>query len=94
MYTDIFIVRRDCVFRNFWTFPCLEKAIFFPCFHLEKILISVFSLLRKDKEMWHFRITEMSENSIKYNLFVYFRVFSPCEKIGFCEVFHFTVLFV
>ena len=28
MYTDIFIVRRDCVFRNFHKFPFLEKAIF------------------------------------------------------------------
>ena len=28
MYTDIFIVRRDCVFRNFRIFSFLEKAIF------------------------------------------------------------------
>ena len=28
MYTDIFIVRRDCVFRNFRIFPFLEKAVF------------------------------------------------------------------
>ena len=28
MYTDIFIVRRDCVFRNFPMFPFLEKAVF------------------------------------------------------------------
>ena len=29
MYTDIFIVRRDCVFRNLRIFPFLEKAVFF-----------------------------------------------------------------
>ena len=28
MYTDIFIVRRDCVFRNFRIFPFQEKAVF------------------------------------------------------------------
>ena len=28
MYTDIFIVRRDCVFRNFRIFPFVEKAVF------------------------------------------------------------------
>ena len=28
MYTDIFIVRRDCVFRNFRIFPFLEKTVF------------------------------------------------------------------
>ena len=29
MYADIFIVRRDCVFRNFRIFLFLEKATFF-----------------------------------------------------------------
>ena len=52
------------------------------------MLISLFSLLRKDTEMWHFRITEMSENPQKYHLFVYFCVFSPCEKMWFCAVNH------
>ena len=27
MYTNSFIVRRDYVFRNFWVFSFLEKAI-------------------------------------------------------------------
>ena len=56
------------------------------------MLISLFSLCRKDTEMWYFRITEISENSQKYNLFVYFRVFSPCEKKGFCAVINLCVL--
>ena len=50
------------------------------------MLISLFSLRRKDTEMWYFRITEISVNSQKYHLFVYFRVFSPCEKKGFYAV--------
>ena len=29
MYTNIFIERRGCVFRNFRIFPFLEKAMFF-----------------------------------------------------------------
>ena len=89
MYTDIFIVRRDCVFRNFRIFPFLEKAV---CFHLEKMLICLFSLRRKDTEMWYFRNTKISENPQKYNLFVYFHVFSPCEKKGFCAVGHMSLV--
>ena len=50
------------------------------------MLISLFSLRRKDTEMRYFRITEISENSQKYHLFLYFRVFSPCEKKEFGAV--------
>ena len=87
MYTDIFIVRRDCVFQNFRIFPFLEKAIF-SLFSSRKDAHFFFSSLRKDMEIWNFRIMEMSENPQKYHLFVYFRVFSPCKKIGFCAVLH------
>ena len=85
MYTDILIVRRDCVFRNFRIFSFLEKAIF-----------SLFSS-RKDAHFFVFVTLKRYGNvafsdygnvrkSPKYHLFVYFCVFSPCEKIGFCAV--------
>ena len=78
----IFIMRKDCLFRNFRMFLSLVKK-YFPCFHLQKMLISLFLLLRKVTEIWHFRITEMSENLPKYRLFVYFHVFTPCERMRF-----------
>ena len=56
------------------------------------MLISLLSLRRKDTEMCYFRITEISENPPKYHLFVYFRVFLPCEKKGFCAVLLVSVL--
>ena len=52
------------------------------------MLISLFSLRRKDMEMCYFRITEISENPPKNHLFVYFRIFSLCEKKGFCAVIY------
>ena len=85
MYTDIFIVRRDCVFRNFRIFSFLEKAIF-------SLLSS-----RKDVHFFVF-VTQKRYGNVafsdygnvrkfpKYHLFVYFCVFSPCEMIGFCAV--------
>ena len=62
------------------------KALWRHCFHLEKMLISLFSLLRKDTKKWYFRIMEMSENPQKCRLFAYFHVCTPCEKMWFCAV--------
>ena len=81
---------EEIVFSEISGYFHFYKRRYFPCFHLEKMLISLFSLRRKDTDMWYFRITEISENSPKYNLFVYFRVFSPCEKKGFCAVLKMT----
>ena len=85
MYTDVFIVGRDCVFRNFRIFPFLEKAVF-----------SLFSS-RKDVHFFIF-VTQKRYGNVVFSdygnfrkfpiihLFVYFHVFSPCEKKGFCAV--------
>ena len=97
-YNNIFSIRK---YHVYWYFHyekrlCFPKFLdisisrkgnkYFPCFHLEKMLIFLFSLLRKDTEMWHFLITKMSENPQKYHLFIYFHVFTPCEKMWFCVV--------
>ena len=70
MYTDIFIKKRDCVFRNFRIFPYLEKAIFslfsskkdahFFIFVTQKIYGNVafsdYGNVRKSPEISSFRI--------------------------------------
>ena len=83
----VFSSCEEIVFSEISGYFDFLKRRYFPCFDLEKMLISLFSLHRKDTEMWYFRITEISENPPKYHLFVYFRVFSPCEKKGFCAVY-------
>ena len=97
-YNNIFSIRK---YHVYWYFHyekrlCFPKFLdisisrkgskYFPCFHLEKMLIFLILLLRKDTEMWHFLITKMSENPPKYHLFVYFQAFTPCEKMWFCVV--------
>ena len=91
MYTNIFIVRRGLVFRNFRIFPFLEKAMF-SLFSSRKD--ALFSLLRKDMEIWYFQIMEISENCQKYYLFVCFTYLHHAKrfvqwpiymgKINFC----------
>ena len=78
MYTDIFIVRRNGVFRNFRIFPFVEKAIF-----------SLFSS-RKDAHFFDF-VTQKRYGNVTFSDYGNVRK-SPkillCEKIGFCAVLY------
>ena len=88
-------MRRDCVFWKFWIFPLLEKATFF-CFLLEKMLISLF-LLPEKFQKWHFLIREVTENQKKKKksyLFVYFHIFTPCNKMWFVQWNEHTLLVI
>ena len=86
MYTDIFIVRRNCVFPNFQIFPFLEKAIF-SLFSSRKY--AHFFVLVTQKRYRSVTLSDyenVRKSSKIYRLSVYFHVFTPCEKMWFCAV--------
>ena len=54
------------------------------------MLICLFSLLRKDKEMWQFRITEMSENTqntVFSFIFTYLHHTKRCDFVQWQPLF-------
>ena len=69
IYTDIFIVRRHCVFRNFRIFPFLEKAVF-----------SLFSS-RKDAHFFIF-VTQKRYRNVVFSDYGNFRKFPKISS--FC----------
>ena len=81
MYSDIFIVRRYCIFRSFRIFPFLEKAIFFLFPSRKDAHFFVFVYPEKDGNVTFSDYKNERENPQIYHLFVYFHVFTPREKI-------------